>query len=609
MKILLVTQWFDPEPTFKGILFAKSLQKHGHEVEVLTGFPNYPGGKVYAGYSVKGYERETVDGITVHRVYLYPSHDGSGRRRVLNYASFAIAAAWRALLVRRPDVAYVYHPPATVSLPAFVLRTLRGVPFVYDVQDLWPDSLSATGMVSSKRVLAAVQWCMSRVYARAARVVVLSNGFRRILQERGTHEGGVDVVPNWADEAQIDLTAEPYVLPDPGFHIVFAGNMGTVQALGTVLDAAEILEQEQPAIRFVLVGGGVDAERLRESAAKRDLSNVTFLPRRPISDMGPVLAAADALLVHLKDDPLFAVTIPSKTQAYLMAGKPILMGVRGDAEVMVSDAGAGLSFTPEDPRSLATAATRLYTMTREQRDGFGAAGTAYYRTNLSLEVGSARFSAILRRASYLKPRTLTAKRVMDVIVSAVGLIVLSVPIAILALAIRIVIGGPVLFRQSRPGKNGRLFTMLKFRTMTDARGEDGELLLDKFRLTRFGAFLRRASLDELPELVNVLRGDMSIVGPRPLLTRYTRYFTEEEEERLLVRPGVTGWAQVNGRNLASWDRRLGMDVWYVRNLSVALDLKILALTIARVVRSQGVVVDPETVMQNLDDERRGRERL
>jgi lipopolysaccharide/colanic/teichoic acid biosynthesis glycosyltransferase len=177
---------------------------------------------------------------------------------------------------------------------------------------------------------------------------------------------------------------------------------------------------------------------------------------------------------------------------------------------------------------------------------------------------------------------------------------------LIGMGVALRMGRPVLFRQERPGRLGVPFRMFKFRTMTDARGPDGQLLPDRERLTRLGTWLRKTSLDELPELINVLRGEMSLVGPRPLLMRYTPYFTEEERVRLAVRPGITGLAQVSGRNLVSWDQRLALDVRYVREWSLSLDFRILMLTVLRVFSRGGVVVDAESVMRNLDDERRDR---
>jgi len=196
------------------------------------------------------------------------------------------------------------------------------------------------------------------------------------------------------------------------------------------------------------------------------------------------------------------------------------------------------------------------------------------------------------------------KRVMDVTVASGVLILLAPLLGIVAAVVRLRLGRPVLFRQDRPGRGGRNFTMIKFRTMTDARDRQGALLADSERLTRVGVILRQTSLDEMPELWNVVKGDMSLVGPRPLLTRYTPYFTPEELRRFDVRPGITGWAQVNGRNRASWTQRLSDDLYYVDNMSLRLDARILMLTLLRVVSKKGLVTDPGSEMQDFDVERR-----
>lgn len=195
------------------------------------------------------------------------------------------------------------------------------------------------------------------------------------------------------------------------------------------------------------------------------------------------------------------------------------------------------------------------------------------------------------------------KRTLDVVLSALALALLALPLLVLMAVIRLRLGSPVFFRQVRPGLGGRSFELIKFRTMTDARDPAGALLPDAQRLTALGRFLRATSVDELPELWNVLRGDMSLVGPRPLLMRYLPYYTERERERHRVRPGLTGWAQLHGRNTVSWNERLALDVWYVENRSTMLDLKIMLQTVAAVARRQGVLVDPSVVMQDLDVER------
>jgi len=188
------------------------------------------------------------------------------------------------------------------------------------------------------------------------------------------------------------------------------------------------------------------------------------------------------------------------------------------------------------------------------------------------------------------------KRAIDVVVAAAGLVVLSPVLAVLAVLVRVRLGSPVLFRQERAGLHGQAFTLAKLRTMTDERGPDGALRPDAQRLTPFGAFLRSTSLDELPELVHVLRGEMSLVGPRPLPTAYLERYSPRQARRHEVRPGITGWAQVNGRNAAGWPERLEMDVWYVEHRSLLLDLRILWRTLRVVVAREGVAEDGQATM-------------
>lgn len=189
-----------------------------------------------------------------------------------------------------------------------------------------------------------------------------------------------------------------------------------------------------------------------------------------------------------------------------------------------------------------------------------------------------------------------AKRVFDIAVSAAGLVLLSPLLIIVAVSVRLALGSLVLFKQVRPGLNGRPFVLYKFRTMKDLRDEQGNLLPDEQRLTRLGRFLRSTSLDELPELFNVLKGDMSLVGPRPLLPQYLDRYTPEQARRHEVKPGITGWAQVNGRNAISWEEKFALDVWYVDNWSLWLDIKILALTLVKVFKREGISAEGEATM-------------
>jgi len=415
MKILMLTQWFQPEPTFKGLPLARALRDRGHEVEVLTGFPNYPGGKLYPGYRVRPWSRETMDGIRVNRVALYPSHDCNTVGRVFSYLSFgATSALLGPWLVRKPDVIHVFNL-VTLDVAAGLLRRLRGCRTVLDVQDLWPESLSASGMMKNRLLLGSLdRWCRA-AYRHADRIITLSPGSKQHLADRGVPEDRVEVIYNWCDEASLVLPE-----PDPGvarelgfagrFNIVFAGNMGLAQALGPVIEAARRLLNRAPDVLFTFIGGGVEVERLKQSA--RDLPNVQFFPRRPMSEVGAVLSNANALLVHLKADPLFEITIPSKIQAYLFAGKPILCGVKGDAADLVCRAGAGLPFTPEDPDALAKAVLTLLGLGADGLRLMGEAGRAFYRKQLAMDEGVRRMEEAFESVVAVPVRMLGRPKVL-----------------------------------------------------------------------------------------------------------------------------------------------------------------------------------------------------
>lgn len=401
MRVLLLTQWFDPEPTPKGLAFARELVRQGFEVEVVTGFPNYPGGKLYPGYRMQIIQRELIEGVQVTRLPLYMSHDSSALRRIANYGSFAASLLFYGVfLARRADVIYAYHPPLTVGIAARFIRMFRRTPVVYDIQDMWPDTLRATGMLNSEKALGFVGKACDWVYRGMDRIVVLSPGFRRLLIERGVPESKLDVIYNWCDESQLADVASGLPPAFPGaenFRVLFAGTMGKAQALDAVMEAATQLLSSRPEVRFVFVGGGVEVERLKRVVLERQLVNVVFIPRVPMSEVGAMLQAADALLVHLKDDPLFTITIPSKTQAYMATGKPVLMAVRGDAADLVRVSDCGVCVEPENAASIVGAVENLLDMGAANRQAMGQRGKDYYQRELSLAVGVARFAELFKQ--------------------------------------------------------------------------------------------------------------------------------------------------------------------------------------------------------------------
>jgi colanic acid biosynthesis glycosyl transferase WcaI len=401
LKILLVTQWFDPEPTFKGLTFAKALQARGHFVKVLTGFPNYPGGKLYPGYRLSAFQHESLDGIDVTRVYLHPSHDKSKFGRVFNYLSFFVSSLiYLLFFAPRFDVIYAYHPPATTGLSVAVARIFRRTPTALDIQDMWPDTLSSTGVIRNPRVLRLIGAVCRFIYNHVDRIIVLSPGFQKLLVQRGVETHHISIIRNWADESLGRQDELPSTLTDPAsFKIMFSGNMGKAQGLGTILDAAELLLHSHPQIRIFLLGSGTETESLKLEKQSRNLGNVIFLPRVPMQKVGAYLAAADCLLVHLKSDPLFEITIPSKTQAYLVAGKPIIMAVAGDAADMLKAAGAGVTAKSGDASDIAVAIGKMALESKVILAEMGKAGREYYQRELCIATGVKKFEDVFLELS------------------------------------------------------------------------------------------------------------------------------------------------------------------------------------------------------------------
>jgi len=373
------------------------------KVTVITGFPNYPSGKLYSGYRVRWRQWEQRDGVRVLRLPLYPSHDRSAIRRSLNYLSFAASAsALGPLFCGKADVMWVYHPPLTIGIPAWWISLIKRIPFVYEIQDMWPETVMATGMLKpSSRAIRWLGHLAQFIYRRAAALSVISPGFKQNLIAKGVPAEKIHVVPNWADEkiyrpvpADLKL-AEEFGLTEK-FNIIFGGNLGAAQALQNVLAAAALL-CDVPAVQFVLIGDGVDEQALRKQADEQGLKNVRFISRQPAERMASFYALADVVLVHLRRDPLFEITIPGKTTAYMACGRPILCSVAGDAANMVCQAGAGLTCPPEDPAALAQRVREFYAMPVEQREAMGQAGRRAFLAHYTRDVLIGRYEELLEK--------------------------------------------------------------------------------------------------------------------------------------------------------------------------------------------------------------------
>lgn len=386
MRILYIAQWFDPEPMIKGAGFVRALIERGHQVEVVTGFPNYPVGKVYPGYRVSIHQKDEVEGVPIHRVALYPSQDRSSFGRILNYFSFALSVAIHGIFRARDfDVVYSY-PPLPAALAGTIIGWVRRRPFVMDIQDLWPDSVVRSGMPG-------VQW-MGRVisplcrfaYKRSSRIIAQSQGIAARLVERGVPAEKIDVIYNWADEQAAaqsrahDLSR--YALTGK-FNIIYGGNLGRVQELDVLVRAAHLAAAHAPDLQLTLIGDGVEGDNLRALVAEIGATNVKIHPGVARAEIGAIFAAADVLTLHLAKDPLFKITVPQKTQFYMAMGKPVLAGIEGEVADLIVRSGAGLAVEPSNVEAIAGAMVEFAQMDPERIRQMGEASRKAYWANFS----------------------------------------------------------------------------------------------------------------------------------------------------------------------------------------------------------------------------------
>ncbi|MBI4807413.1 MAG: glycosyltransferase family 4 protein [Nitrosomonadales bacterium] len=381
MKLLIVSQYFWPE-SFRINEVATSLAEKGVEVEILTGKPNYPQGKVFDGYRASGYQREEYRSIPVHRIPLFPRGRG-GMRLALNYLSFIISgllfAPWM-LRKKQFDVIFIYAPsPILQAIPAIFLGWLKGCPVVLWVQDLWPESLSATGHVRNRLMLKMVEQVVRFIYRHCDLLLVQSQAFVAPVRALAA-DTPIAYYPNSVDDtfavpAKGELPAVAGL--GEGFSVMFAGNIGTAQAVEVIVEAARLLKGHAD-IHFVVLGEGSRWEWMRQEAQRQALINMHLPGRFPVETMPGFMQQASALLVTLADQEIFKATIPSKVQAYLAAGRPILACLNGEGANLVVAAGAGLAIPAENGRALAEAIMQLYRMPPAEREAMGARGRLYY---------------------------------------------------------------------------------------------------------------------------------------------------------------------------------------------------------------------------------------
>lgn len=389
MKVLIVSQYFWPE-SFRINDLAVALKERGHQIDVLTGMPNYPAGSIFDGYGWSSMGRSEHEGITLFRVPLFGRRQGRSWQLALNYFSFALSASLFGPFLCRDkyDVIFVFEPsPFTVGIPAMLLRWLKKAPMIFWVQDLWPESVVATGGIRSPWVIGLVGKMVRSIYRRCDRVLVQSRAFVEPAKAAGAPADRIEYFPNWAEAIYCPVTVEVSAskrksFPD-GFNILFAGNLGAAQSLETLLSAAKKLENE-PDIHWLILGGGRQEGWLRDKISELELDKtVHLLGRFPVEEMPHYFSLAELLLVTLRKDPIFAQTIPSKVQSYLACGKPIVGAIDGEGAKVIEESGAGFAVPAEDSDALAERVLELYRLSPERLEEMGKQGMVYYDQNFN----------------------------------------------------------------------------------------------------------------------------------------------------------------------------------------------------------------------------------
>ncbi|MCP3924087.1 MAG: glycosyltransferase family 4 protein [Desulfobacterales bacterium] len=384
MHILIISQYYWPE-NFRINELSLSLKDKGHKITVLTGKPNYPEGKFYEGYGFFKKKKEIYRGINIERVPIIPRGKGGGLRLILNYISFVISAGLIGPIKCRDkyDLIFVYEPsPITVGLPAILMKKFKAIPMMFWVQDLWPETLSAVGVIKSKKKLKFVSKIVQYIYSKSDKILIQSKSFKKSVVQYTSDHDKILYFPNSAEKLYKPIRnnnklPEAKLIP-PGFTVMFAGNIGVAQGFNTIIEAADNLK-EYKKINWVILGDGRMRPWVENEIKKRGLEETFHLiGKHPIEKMPAFFSCSDVLLVTLKKDPVFSLTIPGKLQSYLACEKPLIASLDGAGADVVKESNSGIVCTPDDSNELSKAVIEMYNMTEEKRNEMGKKGRKYF---------------------------------------------------------------------------------------------------------------------------------------------------------------------------------------------------------------------------------------
>lgn len=615
MRILLICPVFPPEVAPAGVMtreLAEDLAARGHDVTVVTAFPNQPLGRIYEGYHRRLCTSVREGTYRVTRLWHTVPDKTKALSRLLWWASFGLASSLYVLLSPRADVVYCHPMPIIGTLLMYLASRLRGMALLLGIYDVYPETIAEVGLISPRNPLYRIALRLDTwVCRRVEGMLTLSKGLQATLVRRGLDPEKIAVMPFWLDEKELrpldhnNAWRREQGIDERTFVVLYAGTIGHVSGAAMMARVADRL-RDVPDLLFLFVGMGAAKAEVEQLARDLNLPNMRFLPFQPRERLAEVQSAADVGVITLLPGA-GKNSLPSKMLGYLACGRAVLASVDPDSDTAacIREAKCGLITPAQDVEATAEAVRKL--MEPEVARHFGEASRAYFMRRYARSAATDAHERLLKEVACRWPgrpvrrdgkrisltplgreivlvRRRPLKRLIDFTLALAGLVV-SLPALIpAAVAVKLTSRGPVLYRDKRFGQGGKVFPMYKLRSMKTGapavRTGDGKIVVDKNdpRVTAVGRVLRRLKVDELPQLLNVLKGDMAMVGPRPHQATREEDYDDLAYEKFRGRPGVTGLATVLGGrhfDVPCLDR---IAQRYGERQSLGLDLLIIALT-------------------------------
>ena len=600
MKILYLHQYFSTNAGFNGtrsLIFAKKLVERGHQVHMVC---------INDERSESGLKNKFVNGkrvgyfeaIKITEFNIKYSNHKSFLERISVFVLFTIRSTILSIK-DDSDIIFASSTPLTVSLAGIINKAIKGKIFIFEIRDSWPKLPIKMGILKNKPIIKFLNLYERISILSADKCIGLAPGICKDINDIRENSFFTELIPNFCNIPKSKENIKDFIkkkykvnINDNDFVAVFTGAHGIANGLDQILDAAkELIKLRNFEIKILFIGDGKKKTFLKDRVKKEKITNCYFLPFLEKNELSYVLKnIASVGLMNLDNiEDFYEGTSPNKFFDYLASGIPVICNYPGWISRTIIENKCGIMTNPNDPENYAKVLIKIFEdknlMKIMKKNSYALSLSKYSEDTIGKKFVSS-VESTYKTNNYRKNNFIfikiysLLKEIIDRSLALISLFLLSPLIITISLLIKLNMGGDIFFIQKRPGQFGKIFKIIKFRTMKNKENAEAE---DHLRITKLGDFLRKTSLDELPELINIIKGEMSFVGPRPLLIEYLDLYTEEQHLRHKFKPGITGFAQINGRNKISWEEKFKYDIYYIKNRNIILDLKILFITFIKVI--------------------------